>query len=167
MLRYYKYVHGQKAESDHLWIWCRLYSNHSAFMAYESNSIYVFLQRILVHHFYALESSVRNGREGSTATNGRALKHRIVQFPMNVSGRKYCLNIELVSVLRICGNFNRCFICSDIGHHGNCRSNRYNKISSVCQIWQYRMDFESLGQLTFRNISDDSALHQQNYYFPK
>jgi hypothetical protein len=134
MLRNCQDVHGQKAESDRLCSCCRLHSNHSAFMAYDSNSIYVYLPRILAHHFYALESSVSNGYEGRAATIGGALKHRRVQFPMNVSGRKYCLNIELVSVLRICSILNRCFFCSDIGHHGNCRSNRYNEISSVCQI---------------------------------
>jgi len=92
------------------------------------------LPRIPVHHFHVLESPVCYGYEGRAATIGRAHKHRIAQFPMNVSGRKYCLNIELVSVLGICSTFSRCFICSDIGHHENYRSNRYNEISSVCQI---------------------------------
>jgi len=125
ILRNYKYAHGQKAGSDRLWRWCKLYSNHSASVAYDTNAIYVSLPRIPVHHFHVLESSVRWGYEGHTATIGRAQKHRVAQFSLNVSGRKYCLNIELVSVLGICSAFNRCFICSEIGHHGNCRSNRY------------------------------------------
>jgi hypothetical protein len=64
-------------------------------VTYDSNSIYVFLQRILVHHFHTIESSVGYGYEGRAATIGRAHKHRIVQFPMNVSERNYCLNIQL------------------------------------------------------------------------
>jgi hypothetical protein len=167
MLENSKYVRGQKAESDRSWRWCRLYGNNSAFVAYDSNSIYVFLQRILAHHFHALEPSVRTGYEERAATIGKAHKHRIVQFPKNVSGRKHCLNIELVSVLRIYSNFNGCFFYSDTGHHGNCRSKRYNVMSSVSQIWQYRIDLEHLFQFTFRNICDDNALRQQHYYFPK